>query len=151
MPTSGISSISGAAPEIEEMPLVGIPVHGVERDPRAADLLRSLAVGEARQRLPHLLLADLLRGHAGRNSGAVRVSAQVDVDFAASALEPDETGLIFSGFAAHRDSRAPSTPDPGRERARDPGGTVDAEPDPVGELLPAGTPGVRALRRRRGG
>src|SRR6266540_7454598 len=42
---------TGPAPQVEEMPLVGIAVDGVEGDPRTADLLRPLAVGEARHHL----------------------------------------------------------------------------------------------------
>src|SRR4051794_40560756 len=130
---------AATVPGEQHVPLVGSLVHRV--DGRVDSVRANVAarVGEAR----HRVLADV--AGAARNCAPPRIPAQVDVQLAAAALEPDEPDQV-AAVTGDRVDVVPAAPDLPVERIRHPAGAVDRRMDAVREPLPAGA--VEALRLR---
>src|SRR5256885_6684785 len=105
-------------PGVEDVPEIGILVHGVDTrdDPRRLD--RPAQVGEARDRRLRDLLAVRVLFDAGRDLRAPGVAAKVDVHLAASGLGPDEERQVAAVLVDReaRPTRAAET-DGGADRA----------------------------------
>src|SRR6185312_390658 len=120
-------------PGVEDVPGVGAPVDRVHVHGLAGDLPRPSLAAEAGLAV------------AGRDPGLARIAAEVHMDLAGAALEPDEPDQIA---AALRDGvhAFPLAADPAGERVGKPAGAVDGRADLVGELLPAPRESRRARR-----
>src|ERR687895_6889 len=115
-------------PGVEEVPRVGAPVDGVALDlelahrrltPRVAEAGTTVAIGDGR---------------------AARIPAQIHVDFADAALEPDEPHQV-TPVPLDRIGAVPLALELARQRRRKPARAVNGRADPVGKLLPRRLPG----------
>src|SRR5581483_1444324 len=123
-------------------------VHRVDgrRDPALAN--GAALVAEARNPLLHELPAGRVLLHAPGNRRAAGIAAQIHVHLAALRLRPGEAREVAAVLrdgehVAARAAVAHLTGDLARERRRHPRRTEDRRLDAVGELLPAGEPGLR--------